>query len=64
MLAPQETGPVTVATAGDSLSVHDVALNIRGVIAEEIAELKQQGVEVDDDNEPAPKNAQPTTNST
>ena len=43
-LAPQETGPVTVATAGDRLSVHDVAPNIRGVLAEEIAELRQQGV--------------------
>ena len=61
-IAPQETGPVTVATAGDRLSLHDVAPNIRGVLAEEIAELRQQGVEVDDDNEPAPKNAQPTPN--
>ena len=64
VLAPQETGPVTVATAGDRLSVHNVAPNIRGVLAEEIAELRQQGVEVDDDNEPAPQNAQPTPNST
>ena len=49
-IAPQETGPVTAAIAGDRLSVHDVAPNIRGVLAEEIAELRQQGIEVDDDN--------------
>ena len=55
-IAPQETGPVTVATAGDRFSVHDVAPNIRGVLAEEIVELRQQGIEVDDDNEPAPPN--------
>ena len=28
-------------------------------MAEEIAELRQQGIEVDDDNEPAPENAAP-----
>ena len=60
VLAPQETGPVTVATAGDRLSVHDVAPNIHGVLAEEIADLRQQGVEVDDDNKPVPENSQPT----
>ena len=63
-IASQETGPVTVATAGDCLSVHDVAPNIRGVLAEEIAELRQQGIKVDGDNESAPENAQPTPNST
>ena len=56
-IAPQETGPVTVATAGDRLSVHNVAPNICGVLAEEIAELRQQGIEVNDDNDPAPENA-------
>eukprot|EP00957_Ditylum_brightwellii_P139160 10606747-Ditylum_brightwellii.AAC.1 len=30
-----------------------------GLLAEEIAELCQQGIEVDDDNEPAPENAAP-----
>ena len=64
MLAPQATGPVTVATAGDRLSVHDVAPNICGVLTEETAELIQQGIEVDDDNEPVLKNAQQTPNST
>ena len=62
--APQATGSVTVATAGDRLSVHDVAPNIRGVLAEAIVELRQQGIEVDDDNEPAPENAQPTPHTT
>ena len=33
-ISPQETGPVAVATAGDRLSVHDVAPNIRGVLTE------------------------------
>ena len=42
-------------TAGD-----DVLPNIRGAVAQEVAELQQQGIEVDDDNEPAPKNAQPS----
>ena len=62
-IAPQATWPVTVATAGDRLLVHDVAPNIRGVLTEEIAELRQQGIEVDDDNKPAPENAQPTPNT-
>ena len=62
--SPQATGPVTVATAGDCLSVHNVAPNIGGVLSEEIAELRQQGIEVEDDNEPAPENAQPTPHTT
>ena len=41
-------------TAGDN-----VLPNIRGALAQEVAELRQQGIEVDDDNKPAPKNAQP-----
>ena len=53
-----------VATAADSLLVHDVAAHIRGVLTEEIAELIKQGIEVDYDNEPAPENAQPTPNTT
>ena len=38
----------------------DVSSNI-GALQQEIAELRQQGIEVDDDNEPAPENASPTT---
>ena len=60
---PQPTAQATAA-AGDRTSVHDVAPNVRGVLAEEIAELRQQGIEVDDDNEPAPENAQPAPRST
>ena len=41
----------------------DVPSNISG-LAEEIAELRQQGIQVDDDNEPAPENAQPAAPST
>ncbi len=41
-------------TAGE-----DVSSNI-GNLQQEIAELRQQGIEVDDDNEPAPENANPT----
>ena len=37
----------------------DVLPNIGGGLAQEIAEMRQQGIEVDDDNEPAPKNAAP-----
>ena len=62
--APQATGSVIVATSGDCLLVHDVTPNIRGGLAEEIVELRQQGIEVDDDNEPAPNNAQPTPHTT
>ena len=39
-------------------SVPDVALNVGG-LSQEIAELRHQGIEVDDKNEPAPENAQP-----
>ena len=46
-------------TAGD-----DVLSNIRGAAAQEVAELRQQGIEVDDDNEPAPENAQPSAPAT
>ena len=36
-----------------------VALNVGG-LSQEIAELRHQGIEVDNSNEPAPENAQPT----
>ena len=38
--------------------VPDVAPNVNRGILQEIAELRQQGIKVDDDNEPAPENAQ------
>ena len=39
-----------------------MATNVRGAIAQqqEIAELRQQGIEVDDDNAPTPENAEPS----
>ena len=40
--------------------VADVATNVKGGISQEIAELRQQGIEMDDKNEPAPDNAQPS----
>ncbi|KAL7504256.1 hypothetical protein ACHAXN_002514, partial [Cyclotella atomus] len=36
----------------------------RSELAQEVAELRQQGIEVDDDNEPAPEKAQPTPQTT
>ena len=42
-----------------SESVADVAPNVGGLL-QEIAELRHQGIEVDNSNEPAPENAQPT----
>ena len=39
-------------------SVADVAPNVGGLL-HEIAELRHQGIEVDNENEPAPENAQP-----
>ena len=38
----------------------DIVPNVHGTFAEDIAELRREGVEVDDDNEPAPENAQAT----
>ena len=44
-------------------SVADVAPNV-GVLLQEVAELRHQGIEVDDDSEPAPENAQPSAPAT
>ena len=41
----------------------DVAPNVGG-LSQEIAELRHQGIEVDDENDPAPDNYQPTETST
>ena len=41
------------------MSTSDVVSNI-GPAADDIAELRNQGIEVDDDNDPAPENAQPS----
>jgi hypothetical protein len=51
---------VEVARVADMRTAsEDVVPNISGALAQEVAELRQQGIEVDDDNEPAPENAQP-----
>ena len=44
-------------------SVADVAPNVGG-LSQEISELRHQGIEVDDDNDPEPDNAQPSVPST
>ena len=44
-------------------SVVDVAPNVGGIL-QEISEMRHQGIEVDDDNEPAPENAQPSAPAT
>ena len=43
--------------------VTDVAQNVGGLL-QEIAELRHQGIEVDDYNEPAPENAHPSAPAT
>ena len=44
--------------------VADVAPNVNGGLLQEIVELLQQGIEVDDDNEPYPENFQPSAPET
>ena len=44
-------------------SVVDVAQNVGGIL-QEVAELCHQGTEVDDNNEPASENAQPSASVT
>ena len=44
-------------------SVADVAPKVGG-FSQEIAELRHQGIDVDDDNEPSPENAQPSVPET
>ena len=46
-----------VATVNEHGSTEDVEPNIP--LTREIDELRQQGIEVDDDNEPVPENATP-----
>ena len=41
-------------------SVADVAPNVNGETLQEIAELRHQGIAVDDDNDPALENDQPS----
>jgi hypothetical protein len=45
-------------------SVDDVSPNVHSDLVNEIDELRQQGIEVDDDNEPAPENAEPPPQAT
>ena len=40
-------------------AIEDMGGNINNAWAQEIAELRQQGIEVDDDDEPAPENKVP-----
>ena len=67
------SAPVTLPTAQDGerervtalqTSGDDVLPNIRGAVAQEVAEPRQQGIEVDDNIEPAPENAQPSAPAT
>ena len=44
-------------TTGLRESVADVAPNVNGGLSQEIVELRQQGIEVDNDNETPPENA-------
>ena len=45
-------------------SVADVAPNVNGGLSQEIAELRQKGIKVDDNNDPATDNAQPSAPAT
>ena len=60
--APQD--PERKRTMSLRESVTDVAPNVNGGFSQEISELRQQGIEVDDENEPAPDNAQPSAPAT
>ena len=59
--APQD--PERERTTALHESVTDVAPNFNGEILQEIAELCHQGIEVDDENDPAPENAQPSAST-
>jgi hypothetical protein len=58
---PTESAEERARVAALRLDEGDITPNVRGAfVAEDIAELRREGIEVDDDNEPAPENAQPT----
>lgn len=53
------------AATNDEVELRTSHANVnRSELAQEVAELRQQGIEVDDDNEPAPENARPTPQPT
>jgi hypothetical protein len=57
LLAAPVAATWPVATVNEHGSTEDVEPNIP--LTREIDELRQQGIEVDDDNEPVPENATP-----
>ena len=60
--APQD--PERERTMALRESVTDITPNVNGGLSEEIVELRQQGIGVENNNEPAPENAQPSAPST
>ena len=52
MASPQD--PERKRTTALCESVADAVLNVNGGPLQEILEMRHQGIEVDDDNEPAP----------
>ena len=62
------TAPVVVPATQDVTNQHssvdDVSPNVHSNLVNEIDELCQQGIVVDDDNEPAPENAKPPPQAT
>ena len=56
--------PATQDITNQRVSVDDVDPNVNCDLAIEIDDLRQQGIEVDDDNEPAPENAEPPPQAT
>ena len=62
MAAPQY--PERERTTALHESVADVAPNVNGGILQEIAELFQQGIDMDEENEPDPENSHPSAPET
>jgi hypothetical protein len=64
--APPPEAPAAQTLEEIALRVltEDETCNFRSVLAEDIAELRQQGIEVDDGNEPALENAEPRPQAT
>ena len=56
--------PATQDIINQRVSVDDVDPNVNCDLAIEIDDLRQQGIEVDDNNEPAPENAEPPPQAT
>ena len=62
MAAPQDPDFERTTTLRELLA--DVALNINRGLPQEIAELRHQGIKVDDNNGPSPKNDHPSAPAT